>query len=657
MNTSDEDPRIPSGTHAGTEEALRQSEEKFARAFESNPAAMVLSRLSDGLILEVNRAFEEITGYTREEALGRSSSELKLWSNPDQRQEFIRKLRTAGSFRNRDLTMRRKSGEFIFTLASVEIFTLADEQVILSTWIDITERKHAEAVLSRYELLAKHSRDIVLFVESGNGKIMEANMAAERAYGHSREELLRFTIHDLRSPETRADTRGQMAIADTRGILFETVHMRKDGTTFPVEVSSRGTNVGSSHMLISIIRDITERKQAEVKLLQAMEQADAANRAKSEFLAHMSHEFRTPLAGIIGMAEMLIPKLSGTEFGRPLELLRDSARSLLGIVGSVLDLSQIESGTIGLNPRVFELHPLLQSCIDPFRLQAERQGLSLTYSVEDSLPGRLSGDADKLCQVLRNFVSNAIKYTERGSVQVRVRGGRKTGRGVELVFSVRDTGIGIAPDKQDYIFREFTRIVPQRGAVREGTGLGLAIAKRLIGVLGGALCLESEPGNGSTFHFTVPLEDEEREEPRADGGEAEPEGRPSGSRPLSILLVEDTAVNRLFLETVLAEAGFTVTSVENGLQAVEAVERERFECVLMDIQMPELDGIEATRRIRELDRPWRTLPIVALTAYAMRGDRERMLEAGMDEYVTKPVDMALLKRVIERVVREKSAHG
>jgi PAS domain S-box-containing protein len=657
MNISDEEPNISAGTHIRAGEAFRQNEEKFARAFESNPAAMVLSRLPDGFIIEVNRAFEEITGYTREEALGRSSSELRLWSSPGQREDFIRELRTAGSIRNRDLTMRRKSGELIFTLASAERFTLADEQVILSTWIDITERKRAEELLSRYELLAKHSRDIVLFIERENGRIMEANEAAERAYGYSREELLRFTIHDLRAPENRAETVNRMATIDTRGILFETVHIRKDGTTFPVEVSSRGTTIGLSQMLISIVRDITERKQVEVKLLQAKEQADAANRAKSEFLAHMSHEFRTPLAGIIGMAEMLMPRLTGTEFGRPLELLRDSARSLLGIVGNVLDLSQIESGTVGLNPRVFELHRFLESCIDPFRLQAERQGLSLTYSVEESLPDRFSGDADKLCQVLRNFISNAIKYTERGSVQVRVSGGRRTAEGLELRFSIQDTGIGIAEEKQDYIFGEFTRILPPKGEVREGTGLGLAIAKRLIGLLGGTLCLESEPGEGSTFHFTVPMRYAASEESQPRDDETKHEERRTGSRPLSILVAEDTAVNRLYLETMLAEAGFSVTSVENGRLAVEAVERQRFDCVLMDIQMPELDGIEATRRIRELDRPWSALPIVALTAFAMRGDRERILEAGMDEYVTKPVDMALLKRVIGRMTSGKPAQG
>ena len=403
-------------------------------------------------------------------------------------------------------------------------------------------------------------------------------------------------------------------------------------------------------------QDITERKQAEEELRQAKETAQAANKAKSEFLAHMSHEIRTPISAVLGLSEVLYARVHEAENRQHVALIRQSARSLLAIIGDILDLSRIESGKVELHARDFDLHQMMDSLIGTFREMAEQKGLALSWSADPKVERRVRGEVERLSQVLRNLVSNAVKYTERGGVKVRIR--RVAGRGarVELRFEVQDTGIGIPASRQGRLFESFSRVhesVTLRSPA-DGTGLGLAIAKQLVELMGGRIGVESGEGKGSTFHFTVPLE---KTPPAA---RSEQEGKPSlqalaAISPLSVLLVEDHPANRIFLQTALEETGHRVVAAENGKEAVDLLGRGgRFDLVLMDIQMPVMDGLEAIRRIRAFAGPAGRVPIIALTAFAMKEDERRILQAGADGYLSKPIDLARAAELIEQV---RSAAG
>jgi two-component system CheB/CheR fusion protein len=398
--------------------------------------------------------------------------------------------------------------------------------------------------------------------------------------------------------------------------------------------------------------DITERKRSEEELHRAKKEAQAANKAKSDFLAHMSHEIRTPISAVLGLSEVLLSQVHESEHRQFVSLIRESARSLLSIIGDVLDISRIESGKLEMHARDFDLRQMLEAQIGTFRGLAEKKGLALSWSMDPDVPRSVRGEVEKLSQVLRNLVSNAIKYTERGGVQVRVRRGVERETRVELRFEVQDSGIGIPKSRQGQLFESFSRVhesVLQRSK-EDGTGLGLSIAKKLVELMGGRIGVESEEGKGSTFYFTLFLE----KTPQTAQSEREgplPLQALASVGPLSVLLVEDNPANRLFMQRALEETGHRVEIAEHGKQALEMLQQgRRFDLVLMDIQMPEMDGMEATRRIRALAGPAGKVPVIALTAFAMKEDEERILKAGASGYLSKPVDLTRLAELIVRLL-------
>ena len=405
-------------------------------------------------------------------------------------------------------------------------------------------------------------------------------------------------------------------------------------------------DAGRTVRLVGVVQNITERRRMEDHLQHAKEQAEAANRAKSEFLAHMSHELRTPIGGIMGMTDVLTPKLGDPTQRGYLGLIRESAESLLAIIGDILDLSRIEAGQVEIEQVEFETRAMIGSVVNLLRVPAEAKGLELSLTVEESVPELIRADREKIAQILRNLVSNAVKYTECGSVRVLIGADRLSRGNCRLRLRVSDTGIGIPRESLGSIFGSFVRLrssVTMRGV--EGTGLGLTISKRLAEMMRGTLEVESTPGLGSAFSFSVDVAVIEAvpalPAPAASSGL-------DSLPPLRILLAEDNRINHMFLTMMLEKAGHAVTACENGAEAVRLLEsgRERYDLVLMDVQMPVMDGMEATKRIRALEGRPSAVPIIALTAFAMIGDAERFRMAGMDGYVTKPVDWADLAREI-----------
>jgi len=460
------------------------------------------------------------------------------------------------------------------------------------------------------------------------------------------------------------------------------------GRTFHLQCSPM-TDAAGERMIMVLGIDITARKKAEdalkiahdkmedrvrqrtrelekanseltsksMRLVTAMKKADAATRAKSYFLANMSHEIRTPLNAVLGMAELALLEKDEIQRERYLRRIMEAGNSLLSVINDILDFSKIEARKLTLETIGFELRQVLDSVADMNRLQTSAKGLSLDIRVADDVPDILVGDPSRLKQVLINLLSNAIKFTEQGTITVAVT--RSTaesdapGEEVTLNFAVTDTGIGIPEDKQHAVFESFLQADETITRKHGGTGLGLAICKLLVELMHGRMHLNSIEGEGSTFSFTARFTVGDS----AALPKAVPDAAPSDLPRLTVLLADDNALNRFLAKTLLTQYGHAVTTVENGAQALEAVKEHPFDLVLMDVQMPIMDGITATRAIRDpnsgaLDP---NLPIVAITAHALKGDRERFLEAGMNDYIAKPVNMEAFYSTISRVIQGRPA--
>ncbi|WP_243544748.1 hybrid sensor histidine kinase/response regulator [Pseudodesulfovibrio tunisiensis] len=406
-----------------------------------------------------------------------------------------------------------------------------------------------------------------------------------------------------------------------------------------------------------------ERANAELtsksmRLVSAMKKADAATRAKSVFLANMSHEIRTPLNAVLGMAELALRATDATDRNLYLERVMQAGNSLLTVINDILDFSKIEARKLTLEAIDFNLKQTIDSAMDIHFLHAREKGLGLTADIDNAIPPVLVGDPSRLRQILINLMSNAVKFTETGGIAIsaRLAGQPKTpdtDEDIWLEFAVSDTGMGIPRDKQDAIFKSFLQADDSVTRKHGGTGLGLAISRQLVELMQGRMRLTSREGEGSTFSFTARFR-------IGDAARIPAEEAPAPSEnmlPLKVLLADDNALNRQLASTLLKEQGHAVTAVENGMQALEAVQREDFDVILMDVQMPIMDGVSATRAIRDPNSGARTpdIPIVAITAHALKGDRERFLEAGMNGYISKPINTREFHRVITETTAGRTA--
>ncbi|MCX7898391.1 MAG: ATP-binding protein [Rhodocyclaceae bacterium] len=490
-----------------------------------------------------------------------------------------------------------------------------------------------------------------LYLTDRQGIVRYVNPAFVDLLGHAPEKVIGQRGHCIfhEPPDTPCEEELceiLATVAKGQRFVGEEEFFRADGRSIPVEVISapileHGRYAGS----VTVFRDISLRREQQRALIAAKEAAEAAARAKAEFLANMSHEIRTPMNGVIGMAELLLDTPLSPEQREQVETIRDSANHLLGILNDILDLSKIEAGALSLHRAPFLPQELIEGLRRLFLPLAAKKGLRFAASCEDCVPDTLLGDALRIRQVLVNLIGNALKFTDQGEVGVVM-----SWREGILRAEVRDTGIGIAPDVLQRLFQPFAQADASTTRRFGGTGLGLALCKRLIELMEGKIGVESAPGRGSTFWFEVPC-------PLAAMRIVlDQDGAPAPMRQAKILLAEDNAVNRRIAEAMLGKLGHRVVAVADGRAALEAWESERFDLILMDCMMPELDGYQAAAEIRRREATrGGHVPIIALTASVLEADRERCFASGMDDFLAKPVTRAALADKLSRWLEKGEA--
>lgn len=565
--------------------------------------------------------------------------------------------------------------------------------------VDITERKESEeaAYQNAAELRALFQAFPDLFlrldknetaVDANGGQRSDAFLSAEKFEGRNLQDLLPAPVlGEIRAAQEKGRARNGMEI----------VEFSIEDQLGPQAYEMRLLPINWDQW-IAVLRNITERKASEQRLKEnaqeleqkneelekALTEAREATRMKSRFLANMSHEIRTPMNGVLGMTDFLLGTTLNDEQREYAESIKRCADSLLGLIDDILDLSRIEAGKLRLDHAEFALEPAIAETASTFALQARAKGLEFASAIAPEVPPWAVGDPGRLRQVLVNLLGNAIKFTERGRVSLTAELARQTADSLLLKFTVRDTGIGISRGQQGRLFDTFTQVDESNTRKYGGTGLGLAISKQLVEMMGGQIGLESEPGKGSQFWFTASLGKSAKGGPSRGGdrsGKAKVEMRvrqapaapitvaksgagtsntgtaqraesPAQGSPglgsMRILLAEDNEINQRITLRLLQKLGLAADAVVNGRQAVEAIEKRKYDLVLMDCQMPDMDGFEATAVIRSREGAGRRHTICALTANAMDGDRERCLAAGMDDYISKPVGLEKLREALDR---------
>jgi PAS domain S-box-containing protein len=663
----------------------KQAEEERARAaaiVESSDDA-ILSKNLNGIIQTWNSGAERLFGYRAEEAVGQPIALLLPPERIHEEEEILERVRNGQRIEHLETVRMTRDGRRLDVSVTVSPVKDQNGQIIGVSKIihDISDRKRAEEALAQERNLLRALIDnlpVCAYVKDTQSRFLAANLAIARLMGAATpNELLGKSDADFYPPEIAAEYRadeeellrsGQPLVnkdephrdvnGDLRAILT---------TKIPI-TDGQGRIVG----LVGITHDITERKRAEDAMFEAKAAAEAANEAKSSFLANMSHELRTPMHAILGMIDVALPKAIDLTVLDCLQTAKGSADLLLALLDDLLDSAKIESGKLVLESAPFSLRRMLDQIARVLAVRASEKGLCFNCRTADGTPDALVGDRMRLQQVLLNLAGNAVKFTERGDVEISLRAvdGTREGLGIRnweleedkqrlspesaslippsvtLEFAVRDSGIGIPPSGQEQLFRPFTQADASMARRFGGTGLGLSICKSLVELMGGRIWVESELGKGSTFYFTIRLPVAAELPADFDAPVAMPA---VVCAPLRILLVEDNPANQKLATYILQDRGHLVEIAGDGQEAIYLTEQNRYDVILMDVQMPGMNGLEATAVLRKRENGGSRVPIIAMTAHAMRGDRDRCLAAGMDGYLSKPIDARDMIALVERL--------
>ena len=628
--------------------ALRRSETMLLQLFATVPDVITLADLASDRYTLVNPSFSRLFGYAAHEALGRTSTELGLWSAPDDRQRLFDAMDAQGSVRDLRTVLLNKAGSPVAMRLSAARFSVNERDYLVVNARDVTETERAE--LEHQAILQRASVGIAF---TRRGKFVRANSQFERMLGWAPDSLPGQPGSVVwRDEKEYAEV---SAIAAPRFMSGQALELerevrRRDGSAFWCRIRAQVVDPSDpgGGGTVWIAEDITERRQIEQALAAARDAAEAANRAKSAFLANTSHEIRTPLNGLLGLARLAMqPRLEPARRQQYLEQIFDSAQSLAAIISDILDLSKIEAGKIDLENVAFGLRDMVTAVHHVYRALADVKGLELILSIDEAVPATVSGDPVRLRQILGNFVTNALKFTERGRVCLAA----SRGAGDTIRLSVADTGPGIDAATRARLFQPFTQADESTTRRYGGTGLGLSICRELAQLMGGSIGVDSEPGLGATFWVELPLAALATPEHVIDSGFDDLQWLQGAH----VLMAEDNPVNMMIAVAMLEDWGVHVAQASDGAMAVAAVEAairdgRPFDAVLMDVHMPVMSGHAAVRTLRERYDA-QTLPIIALTAAALVSEREEALAAGMNDFLTKPVDARRLRKTLARHLR------
>ncbi len=647
------------------ETMLRESERRYRRLFDVAPDGIYVH--VDDRIVFANFALVRMFGYDRpEDLVGTSAISL---CHPDDRRAVLAKRNKINQARTSEEPTPptehrclRRDGSVFDGQTSGAFMTWEGKPAVVISVRDLTERLRDQALLResgvRFRGLIEMSPDAI-YVHVDD-RIVYANPAAARLFALDEpDRMLGRSALALYHPKHHDYVRRRRPslTTDIKRSTKEYLYVRSDGSEFYGEAVGTTMPWNGVPAIFVIVRDISERRRAQAELRAASERAEAANRSKSEFLASMSHEIRTPMNGVLGMVTSLLGSDLTREQRESVQVIKDSGEALLDLLNDILDLSKIEAGRIELEMVDCSVASLLETTAALWQSRAQARGIGFAIRNRATGSDIIRADEGRIRQILFNLIGNAIKFTADGEVEVVVEPLPRADDLVGLRFEIRDTGIGLTADQQDGLFLPFAQADSSTTRKYGGTGLGLSISQQLAELLGGEIGVDSASGEGSTFWFTVVAE---RGDPAA-AVRAEFEDAPTkvsgtaAGRTLRLLVAEDNQINQKVITVLLASLDCRVNFVGNGVEAVEAVMRSDYDVVLMDIQMPEMDGPTAARRIRALGGTKSETPIIALTANAMKGDRERYLSAGMNDYVSKPINQRDLHEAIWRSVADPLA--
>ncbi len=533
------------------------------------------------------------------------------------------------------------------------------------------ERMNQELLRTAYKLskAEAHARVVretsidTMITFDSEGDMLEANPALKRMFGYTEEEIIgqpiSMLVPDLSWIDCMENANGAWSDPEG-GRLLEAMPVRRDGTRFPAELQIGMAIIDNERIYACTICDVTDRKLFEQRMIESKEAAEIAARAKTEFLAMVSHEIRTPMNGIIGMSALMLETALSDEQREYAEIIGKSSEALLSVINDILDYSKIESGKMEIEEVPFQVEACIAETIDLFTAKLRKRNLDMTYRIDPLLDRPIVSDVTKLRQILINLVGNSVKFTTEGSIHIDVKLLYDHGAYLDLEFRVSDTGVGIPPDKLPMLFQPFSQLDSSMSRKYGGTGLGLAICKNLVGLLGGTIHADPSAEGGAAFVFTIRAGRRMTEEPAVDAKDFAPmPDRPvsftdyvsrneqaSGGTDRTVLVVEDHEVNRKLAIRMLEKLGLHADVAENGRAALSMLARKRYPLVLMDIMMPVMDGLEATRTIVETiperDRP----TIIAMTASVLPGDRHRCLAAGMTDFISKPMRLEELRALL-----------
>jgi PAS domain S-box-containing protein len=632
-----------------TELALAKSEIERAAVF-NNAQTLICLHDTEGVILDINKAAVDQIGYSKEELIGKNMRSFLLKQYQHKFDEYLHELAKNKTAQGTFLLMSKTGKKMAWLYQNTLCDNNDSKPYIIATSIDITESLKAKNEIEKQQEFINQIIDNspnVIFVVDDQQQVVLYNKEFNQHYNCSDKQIPK--VAELAKMPDDIFLGG-----------FNTLLEMRDGQTVVLEGSTSGNNCkegasdwysiikkcfkdkrGKKYILV-IGMDITGRYQVEKDLIAANEMVERSLKIKDQFISNMSHEIRTPLNAVMGFTDLLADSTLNKEQGEYVEIIKSASENLLALINNILDLSKIESGQIALESTPVDIRKTITDVVKIVEPRLKNKPVELKLQLDENLPAKIKGDQLRISQILFNLIGNAIKFTDEGFIEISCKKVNGTDNSKHyLSFKVKDTGIGVPKDKQEAIFERFTQANDNTQRLYGGTGLGLNIAKGIVDMHGGTLKMESSPNEGTMFYFIIPFEPCKTVTPAASNtaiSSAHPNKNfhLSGNAQLHILLVEDNAINAMLAKQVLENGGFTVLHVSNGLEAVNKVQEEHFDAVLMDIQMPVMNGISATEIIRAMDGAVSTIPIVAMTANSFYGEMQNCYNAGMTGYVSKP---------------------